>query len=76
MGDQEHPLLSHEAEDDLWDAVEDGEGSARPIMVKELVSTRPSEVIHTLQRKSIRKVAEFMVEVRGWGLKSLTCKGK
>lgn len=66
MGDNQHPLLSHAAEDDLWDEVEGGSPlSERPITVKELVSSRPSEVIRTIQRKTVRKVAEFLVEVRG-----------
>lgn len=65
MGDQGEPLLAHAREDELWDAVEGGRRGPRDTFtVRHLLREHPTEVLKTLQNRSVRRVAEFMVEVR------------
>lgn len=67
-GGSRQPLLAHAHEDALWDRVE----AAPPIRagptVAQLLREHPANVIRTLQRSGVQKVAEFRVEVRGAGL--------
>jgi Ion transport protein len=61
MADSEHPLLAHEAEDRLWDEVEEGgsstDGSFRTM--HDLLAENPNEVIKTLAKTGVRKLGEF-----------------
>lgn len=64
MDEENHPLLVHAGEDELWDAVEEGvPGADRTFTVKRLLEEHPTEVLRTLQKRSVRRVAEFLVEV-------------
>ncbi|KAL6778251.1 TRP11A [Auxenochlorella protothecoides x Auxenochlorella symbiontica] len=63
MDEENHPLLVHAGEDELWDAVEEGvPGADRTFTVKRLLEEHPTEVLRTLQKRSVRRVAEFLVE--------------
>ncbi|KAH7624970.1 hypothetical protein Ndes2526B_g00345 [Nannochloris sp. 'desiccata'] len=61
MAESDRPLLAHEAEDRLWDEVEEGGSSSDTSFrtMHDLLAEHPNEVIKTLANSGVRKLGEF-----------------